>query len=109
MAWTMTQSQSALGVVDRIVSLCSRKSTMASYYSGNNVGAIVADVGSYATKIGWAGDDYPKSYFRSVRTIHQLISVSRSARVSIQVECLTFKINKTITDGRSHTQHDTGK
>jgi len=32
-----------------------------------SVGAVVADIGSFATKIGWAGDDAPKSYFRSVR------------------------------------------
>jgi actin-related protein len=32
------------------------------------VQAVVADVGSYATKIGWAGDDYLRSYFRSVDT-----------------------------------------
>lgn len=40
--------------------------TMASFYSGDYVGAVVADIGQYATKIGWAGDDYPRSYFRSV-------------------------------------------
>jgi hypothetical protein len=40
---------------------------MASYYSGDYVGAVVADLGAYACKIGWAGDDYPVSYFRSVR------------------------------------------
>ena len=33
----------------------------------NNVNAVVADIGSYSTKIGYAGDDYPKAYFRSVR------------------------------------------
>jgi Actin len=41
--------------------------TMASFYNGDYVGAVVADVGHYSTKIGWAGDDYPVSYFRSVR------------------------------------------
>jgi len=40
---------------------------MASFYGGEYVGAVVADVGTYATKVGWAGDDYPRSYFRSVR------------------------------------------
>jgi actin-related protein len=43
---------------------------MASFYSGDHVGAVVADLGQYATKIGWAGDDYPRSYFRSVRYIY---------------------------------------
>lgn len=37
----------------------------ASFYSGDQVGAVVADVGHYSTKIGWAGSDTPKSYFRS--------------------------------------------
>ncbi len=39
---------------------------MASFYNGDNVQAVVADLGHYSTKIGWAGDDYPRSYFRSV-------------------------------------------
>ena len=40
---------------------------MAAFYNGDNVQAVVADLGHYSTKIGWAGDDYPRSYFRSVR------------------------------------------
>lgn len=40
---------------------------MASFYSGEYVGAVVVDVGSCDTKMGWAGDDAPRSYFRSVR------------------------------------------
>jgi hypothetical protein len=39
---------------------------MAFYNSGDTVNAVVADLGSYATKIGYAGEDYPRSYFRSV-------------------------------------------
>jgi len=42
---------------------------MAAFYSGDYVGAVVADIGQYATKVGWAGDDYPRSYFRSVRCL----------------------------------------
>lgn len=38
---------------------------MAFYTSGDSVNAIVADLGSYASKIGYAGEDYPRSYFRS--------------------------------------------
>mmetsp|Transcript_16148 Transcript_16148/g.44713 ORF Transcript_16148/g.44713 Transcript_16148/m.44713 type:complete len:599 (+) Transcript_16148:85-1881(+) len=38
---------------------------MAFYKSGDSVNAIVADLGSYASKIGYAGEDYPRSYFRS--------------------------------------------
>lgn len=40
---------------------------MAVFYSGDPVNAVVADVGSYATKIGFAGEDNPRAYFRSVR------------------------------------------
>ena len=40
---------------------------MAFYTSGDSVNAIVADLGCYASKIGYAGEDYPRSYFRSVR------------------------------------------
>jgi actin-related protein len=40
-----------------------------SFYSGgnNSIEAIVVDIGAGNTKIGWAGDDYPRSVFRSVR------------------------------------------
>jgi actin-related protein len=39
---------------------------MSAFTSGDLVNSIVADIGSYATKIGIAGEDYPRSYFRSV-------------------------------------------
>ena len=29
-------------------------------------GAIVADIGSFATRIGYAGDDLPRAYFPTV-------------------------------------------
>lgn len=38
---------------------------MAFYTNGNSLNAVVADLGSYASKIGYAGEDYPRSYFRS--------------------------------------------
>jgi Actin len=41
---------------------------MALYTTENAVNAVVADIGGYATKIGYAGEDFPRSYFRSVRT-----------------------------------------
>lgn len=41
---------------------------MASFYGGDHVGAVVVDIGAASTKMGWAGDDCPRSYFRSVRT-----------------------------------------
>jgi hypothetical protein len=39
---------------------------MASFYSGDHVGAVVLDIGAANTKMGWAGDDFPSSFFRSV-------------------------------------------
>ena len=42
---------------------------MSAFTSGGTVNAIVADIGSYATKIGFAGEDSPRSYFRSVRVL----------------------------------------
>lgn len=42
------------------------KETNMSFNSGDNVGAIVADIGSFASRIGFAGDDMPKAYFSSV-------------------------------------------
>ena len=38
---------------------------MAAFFSGDSLNAIVGDVGQYATKLGFAGEDYPRSYFRS--------------------------------------------
>lgn len=38
---------------------------MAAFSSGDTLNAIVGDIGQYATKIGFAGEDYPRSYFRS--------------------------------------------
>ena len=39
---------------------------MSSFQGGDSLGTVVVDVGSAATKIGYAGDDFPVSYFRSV-------------------------------------------
>eukprot|EP00934_Nitzschia_sp_Nitz4_P008300 Nitzschia sp. Nitz4//scaffold1_size375055//16469//18154//NITZ4_000207-RA/size375055-augustus-gene-0.658-mRNA-1//1//CDS//3329540838//8290//frame0 len=38
---------------------------MAAYSTGDNINAVVADIGAWSTKIGFAGEDYPRSYFRS--------------------------------------------
>ena len=47
---------------------------MALYSSADSVHAIVADIGAWSTKIGYAGEDYPRSYFRSVRSKACLLS-----------------------------------
>lgn len=41
------------------------------FHSGDNINAVVADIGSYATKIGFAGEDFPKAYFRSNTAVKQ--------------------------------------
>jgi Actin len=40
---------------------------MALYTTESAVNAVVAEIGGYATKIGYAGEDCPRAYFRSVR------------------------------------------
>jgi actin-related protein len=49
--------------------------------SGDDIGALVADIGSFATRIGHAGDDIPKAYFPTVRapTVNTLVK-QRSER-----------------------------
>ena len=37
------------------------------YHSGDDLNAIVADIGSYSTRIGYAGEDAPKAYIPTVR------------------------------------------
>ena len=45
---------------------------MASYYSGGDeYNGIVMEFESYSTKIGYAGDDYSRSYFRSTSAIRK--------------------------------------
>jgi Actin and related proteins len=39
------------------------------FSSGDGFPCIVAEVGSYATKMGFAGEDYPRSFFRSTTAI----------------------------------------
>jgi hypothetical protein len=55
------------GISSSSSSSSSTESKMSIFTSGDSVDAIVADIGSYATKIGQAGEDYPRAYFRSVR------------------------------------------
>ena len=38
---------------------------MTTYTVGNDVQALVADIGSYSTKIGYAGDDHPQALYNS--------------------------------------------
>ncbi|KAI7692815.1 hypothetical protein SSS_02487 [Sarcoptes scabiei] len=47
---------------------------MSNIYGGDEVGAIVFDIGSYSTKVGYAGEDAPKSEIPSIITIHDVPS-----------------------------------
>ncbi|KAM9890098.1 hypothetical protein OXX69_012670, partial [Metschnikowia pulcherrima] len=38
----------------------SSTNTAAAVYGGDEINAIVLDIGSYSTRIGYAGDDFPK-------------------------------------------------
>jgi actin-related protein len=39
------------------------------YNSGDDIGAIVADIGSFASRVGFAGDDQPKAYLPTVKSL----------------------------------------
>ena len=39
------------------------------YSGGDEFPCVVGEVGSYATKMGFAGEDYPRSYFRSTTAV----------------------------------------
>lgn len=39
------------------------------FHSGDDIGAIVADIGSQNARVGFAGDDYPKSFIPTVGTL----------------------------------------
>ena len=43
------------------------------YCGGDDLGAIVADIGSVSARIGYAGEDYPRSYFPSVSQLFLFI------------------------------------
>ena len=44
---------------------------MTTYTVGTDLQAIVADVGSYSTKIGFAGDDHPQSVYNSTTAVER--------------------------------------
>jgi actin-related protein len=44
---------------------------MMAYSNDDTFPCIVGEVGSHSTKLGFAGEDYPRSYFRSTTAIHR--------------------------------------
>lgn len=45
---------------------------MSSYVVGKDMQALVADVGSYSTKIGYAGDDHPQAVYNSTTAVERI-------------------------------------
>lgn len=70
---------------------------MAAFAGGDDIGAVVAEIGHYSTKIGWAGDDAPRSYFPSVCIVFSLLLFC----VSLSIRLLKSKQNATRTAERS--------
>jgi hypothetical protein len=65
---------------------------MAAYSPNDIIQAIVADLSQGQTKMGWAGEDYPKSYFRSVHaSLPYNIIKAQSTHHSSFLECGSVK------------------
>ena len=65
---------------------------MASFYGGGHgdfLQAVVADVGQAYTKVGWAGNDSPKAYFRSVRGSLSEVNVVRRLLLCLLTQNVT--------------------
>ena len=44
---------------------------MSSYMVGKDISALVADIGSFSTKIGYAGDDHPQAVYNSTTAVER--------------------------------------
>ena len=75
---------------------------MAAFAGGDDIGAVVAEIGHYSTKIGWAGDDAPRSYFPSVRLCVVFVCVSVFVFIpcsfSLLLACFSFFCLQRCTD-----------
>ncbi|GKY96905.1 actin-like 6A [Mayamaea pseudoterrestris] len=77
---------------------------MGAFHQGDYIGAVVADIGAYSTKIGWAGNDFPESYFRSNVAVLRDESVDesnqrRSPISQVNYDYYTRPIQSDGTDG----------
>ncbi|VEU36029.1 unnamed protein product [Pseudo-nitzschia multistriata] len=80
---------------------------MAFYTSGDSVNAIVADLGSYASKIGYAGEDHPRSYFRSnVGVLREESSDERSSARRRPIQKVNYDALNRPADPASDTDGD---
>ena len=59
---------------------------MALYSSGESVNAVVAEIGAWSTKIGYAGEDYPRSHFRSVGCCEEVLQDDPVSVMGINLE-----------------------
>lgn len=53
------------------------------YSGGDDIGALVADIGTFSARIGYAGEDYPRVSIPSVRS-HAI----DASDLSIKAMCL---------------------
>lgn len=51
---------------------------MSTYTVGKDIQALVADIGSYSTKIGYAGDDHPTAIYNSTTAIERNTNTSNT-------------------------------
>jgi actin-related protein len=66
----------------------------------DGVGAIVADIGSFAARIGFAGDDSPKSYFPSLVGLpHNPQPGEKDVRFDLHNFVPNMRIASTMKDG----------
>eukprot|EP01041_Mallomonas_annulata_P012148 gene12148-25496_t len=63
--------------------------------SGDDIGAVVADIGSYSTRIGFAGDDFPKAYFPSTAgsTMSTEIGIENSSKKQYHFDITQYREN----------------
>eukprot|EP00903_Cladosiphon_okamuranus_P016631 g15339.t1 len=54
------------------------------YCGGDDVGAVVGDVGSYSCKMGFAGEDFPKAYFTSL--LGRTVDVEATRRLEAEMD-----------------------
>lgn len=57
------------------------------YCGGDDVGAIVADIGTSSTRVGFAGEDCPRAYLPTVRVVdigNSLFEIDRLRYSSVQ-------------------------
>ena len=57
--------------------------------AGDDIGALVCDIGSFSSRIGFAGDDMPKANSQTVRFFvsyfyFSLVKISKKSNITIE-------------------------